>query len=122
MGQKDSKLLGSEQCIFYRIPLVKAVISTIDSEDSKLPQLQTDCNTPFFSNPLIKYHEELDKLNDTKVKLEDFQTIKVLGKGIYGDVILVQHKEEETFYVLKRLRKKDIIRALEVEHAKSERK
>jgi len=55
--------------------------------------------------------------------LDDFQLLKVLGKGSYGKVMLVQHKTvpSRKVYAMKMLRKDNIVKRNQVEHTQTER-
>jgi len=54
--------------------------------------------------------------------LDDFTLMKVIGKGSYGKVMLVRHKnEKDTVYAMKMLRKENVIKRNQVEHTKTER-
>jgi len=53
--------------------------------------------------------------------LDDFQPVKVIGKGSYGKVMLVKHKDEGGLYAMKMLRKDHIVKRNQVEHTKAER-
>jgi len=54
--------------------------------------------------------------------LDDFELVKVLGKGSYGKVMLVKHKGNDAdVYAMKMLRKDDIIKRNQAEHTKAER-
>ena len=44
------------------------------------------------------------------VGVRDFQTIKVIGKGSYGKVLLVKKKDTQKMYALKILKKGEILR------------
>ncbi len=57
-----------------------------------------------------------------KIDIQDFKILKVLGRGTYGKVMLVQHKDEGTLYALKTLRKRKVIKTAQVEHTKAERR
>ena len=62
-------------------------------------------------------------LNNTdKVRLEDFELLKVLGRGSFGKVMLVRYKRDGKKYAMKILKKKAIIARNQVEHTKAERK
>merc|ERR1719282_2105210 len=48
--------------------------------------------------------------------------MKVIGKGSYGKVMLVRHKDEQdSVYAMKMLRKENVIKRNQVEHTKTER-
>ena len=54
--------------------------------------------------------------------LDDFEMMKVLGKGTFGKVVLCKEKETGSLYAMKIL-KKDFIQARdEVDHTMTERK
>jgi len=59
------------------------------------------------------------------VALDDFQLLKVLGKGSYGKVMLVKKTggtgAGETVFAMKMLRKDHIVKRNQVEHTRSER-
>lgn len=59
---------------------------------------------------------------DKSLTLDDFQVMKVLGKGAYGKVMLVTRKNEEAqVYAMKKLQKEHIVKRNQVEHTKTER-
>jgi len=70
---------------------------------------------------MIEIAEELARVSE-KINIEDFKILKVLGRGTYGKVMLVQHKEEGTLFALKTLRKKKVIKTSQIEHTKAERR
>merc|ERR1719160_2150087 len=47
--------------------------------------------------------------------------MKVVGKGSYGKVMLVKHKDNNMVYAMKMLRKENVIKRNQVEHTKTER-
>ena len=42
------------------------------------------------------------------VSIDDFNLIKVLGRGAYGKVMLVEKKSDKQLYAMKSIRKEDI--------------
>eukprot|EP00820_Chromera_velia_P028903 Cvel_11978.t1-p1 / transcript=Cvel_11978.t1 / gene=Cvel_11978 / organism=Chromera_velia_CCMP2878 / gene_product=RAC-beta serine/threonine-protein kinase A, putative / transcript_product=RAC-beta serine/threonine-protein kinase A, putative / location=Cvel_scaffold768:16140-17414(-) / protein_length=425 / sequence_SO=supercontig / SO=protein_coding / is_pseudo=false len=56
-----------------------------------------------------------------KVTLDDFTLLKVIGKGSYGQVMLVRSKYDGNVYAMKMLRKENIVKRNQVEHTKTER-
>lgn len=74
--------------------------------------------------PLVPSTDEFSGLsNDTKLTMEDFSILKVLGKGAFGKVMLVKKKDDKksTLYALKTLRKAEIVKRGQVDHTKTER-
>ena len=53
--------------------------------------------------------------------LEDFKMLKLLGRGGFGKVVLVENMKDKKFYAMKILRKKDILESEQVEHTKAEK-
>ena len=68
--------------------------------------------------------DEMENLLDVgeKVKLEDFELLKVLGRGSFGKVMQVRKKSDGKIYAMKILKKRAIIARNQVEHTKAERK
>jgi len=60
--------------------------------------------------------------DDMKVGPEDFDFLKVIGRGAFGKVMQVKHKENGKIYAMKILRKKQILAKNQIEHTKAERK
>ena len=62
---------------------------------------------------------------DQKLKIEDFELLRVLGKGSFGKVMLVRLKadtaDKPTLYALKSLKKIELIKRGQVLHTKTER-
>jgi serine/threonine protein kinase len=51
----------------------------------------------------------------------DFEMINIIGRGAFGEVILVRHRASGKHYAMKKLRKADMLRKEQVNHAWSER-
>lgn len=61
------------------------------------------------------------RLRRTRLGLEDFITVKVIGKGAFGEVRLVQKADTGTIYAMKTLRKEDMFKKDQLAHVKAER-
>lgn len=61
------------------------------------------------------------KKGDMQVKLSDFQIQKVVGRGTFGKVFLVQKKDTGDVFAMKSLRKDVIIEYDQVESTKLEK-
>jgi RAC serine/threonine-protein kinase len=57
-----------------------------------------------------------------EVNMEDFDLMKVIGKGSFGKVLLVKKRDTKKTYAMKILNKKAIIERNELEHTKTEKK
>lgn len=51
----------------------------------------------------------------------DFDMISIIGRGAFGEVMLVKHKKNGSYYAMKKLRKADMQRKEQINHAWSER-
>jgi tRNA A-37 threonylcarbamoyl transferase component Bud32 len=56
-----------------------------------------------------------------KISLEDFELVRVIGKGSFGKVTLVRKKSDSRLYAMKVLAKQNIIKRKQVEHTRTER-
>ncbi|EQC35786.1 AGC protein kinase [Saprolegnia diclina VS20] len=57
----------------------------------------------------------------TKVTIEEFDLLKVLGKGSFGKVMMVRKKDTQKIYAMKTLRKAALIKRNQLGHTKTER-
>lgn len=57
----------------------------------------------------------------TKEKPENFSTLKIIGKGAFGEVKLVQRKNDGKIYALKSLVKQEMFKKDQLAHVRSER-
>lgn len=81
------------------------------SEERKNRQLQN----------LGKKESQFLRLRRTKLSLEDFSTVKVIGKGAFGEVRLVQKKDTGKIYAMKTLLKSEMYKKDQLAHVKAER-
>ncbi|KAL6449536.1 CBK1 Serine/threonine-protein kinase CBK1 [Candida maltosa Xu316] len=81
------------------------------SEERKNRQLQN----------LGKKESQFLRLKRTKLALEDFITVKVIGKGAFGEVRLVQKKDTGKIYAMKTLLKSEMFNKDQLAHVKAER-
>lgn len=81
------------------------------SEERKNRQLQN----------LGKKESQFLRLRRTKLSLEDFTTVKVIGKGAFGEVRLVQKRDTGKIYAMKTLLKSEMYKKDQLAHVKAER-
>lgn len=55
------------------------------------------------------------------MSIDDFELLKLLGKGAFGKVFLAQKKDDQKLYAIKVLRKTRIIELNQLEHTKAEK-
>jgi tRNA A-37 threonylcarbamoyl transferase component Bud32 len=65
---------------------------------------------------------DYDEEKEYTPKLEDFKIIKVLDKGSFGKVFLVENKFNGKYYAMKRIRKDVLIEKKQIENTKNEKK
>lgn len=61
------------------------------------------------------------RLRRTKLSLDDFVTVKVIGKGAFGEVRLVQKRDTGKIYAMKTLLKSEMYKKDQLAHVKAER-
>ncbi|OJA14991.1 hypothetical protein AZE42_04316 [Rhizopogon vesiculosus] len=61
------------------------------------------------------------RLRRTKIRLADFRTIKVIGKGAFGEVRLVQKVDTGKVYAMKTLQKAEMLKRDQLAHIRAER-
>ncbi|KAF7268408.1 hypothetical protein GWI33_018469 [Rhynchophorus ferrugineus] len=88
----------------------------IDSLLDTVQALYTDCdhtairrlkNVEVYLN---RYDEIANDIINLRMKTDDFEHIKVIGRGAFGKVQLVRHKYTRQVYAMKRLSKADLIK------------
>ncbi|XP_050423377.1 serine/threonine-protein kinase tricornered isoform X2 [Adelges cooleyi] len=64
---------------------------------------------------------EFLRLKRSRLGVEDFEPLKVIGRGAFGEVRLVQKKDTGHIYAMKILRKADMLEKEQVAHVRAER-
>ncbi|KAI4801755.1 hypothetical protein KUCAC02_019626 [Chaenocephalus aceratus] len=77
------------------------------AHDLNYPALRKNKNIEAF---LSRYEKAASQLRELQVKLEDFDKVKLIGKGAYGEVRLVRHKASRKVYAMKQLNKFEMIK------------
>ncbi|KIP05792.1 hypothetical protein PHLGIDRAFT_30746 [Phlebiopsis gigantea 11061_1 CR5-6] len=81
------------------------------SDDRKQRQLQQ----------LGKRESAFLRLRRTKLGLDDFRTVKVIGKGAFGEVRVVQKTDTGKIYAMKTLKKEEMLKKDQLAHVRAER-
>jgi hypothetical protein len=61
------------------------------------------------------------KLLKSRMSLDDFEIIKMIGKGAFGEVLLVKKKDTGEILAMKKLNKKDMLKKKQTFHVRAER-
>ncbi|XP_013999399.1 rho-associated protein kinase 2 isoform X2 [Salmo salar] len=75
--------------------------------DLDYPALRKNKNIDAFLN---RYEKAMVKMRDLQLKPEDFDKVKMIGRGAYGVVQLVRHKASQKVYAMKQLSKFEMIK------------
>ncbi|XP_047668871.1 rho-associated protein kinase 2 isoform X5 [Tachysurus fulvidraco] len=75
--------------------------------DLNFPSLRKNKNIETFLN---RYEAVMGEIRDLQMKPEDFDKVKVIGKGAFGEVHLVRHKASQKVYAMKLLSKFEMIK------------
>uniref|UniRef100_A0A7N8Y2T2 non-specific serine/threonine protein kinase n=1 Tax=Mastacembelus armatus TaxID=205130 RepID=A0A7N8Y2T2_9TELE len=75
--------------------------------DLDYPALRKNKNIETFLN---RYEKVIGQIRDLQMKSEDFERVKVIGRGAFGEVQLVRHKTSQKVYALKLLSKFEMIK------------
>ncbi|XP_064158819.1 rho-associated protein kinase 2 isoform X1 [Anguilla rostrata] len=75
--------------------------------DLDFPALRKNKNIETFLN---RYEKVMASIRDLQMKSEDFDRVKVIGRGAFGEVQLVRHKASQKVYAMKLLSKFEMIK------------
>eukprot|EP00126_Sphaerothecum_destruens_P000699 Sdes_comp10895_c0_seq1m2550 len=70
---------------------------------------------------LLTKESEFLRLQRLRLKPDDFTTLKVIGKGAFGTVKLVQKNDTGHIYAMKRMKKSELLEKEQIEHVRAER-
>ncbi|XP_072313433.1 rho-associated protein kinase 2-like isoform X2 [Eucyclogobius newberryi] len=77
------------------------------AHDLNYPALRKNKNIEAFLN---RYEKAVSQLKELHVRMEDFEKVKLIGRGAYGEVQLVRHKASKKVYAMKQLSKFEMIK------------
>jgi serine/threonine protein kinase len=70
--------------------------------DSDFPSIRREKN---YENFLNRFKDAANYIEKNRINVDDFKEIKVIGRGAFGEVKLVRHKETKKVYAMKLLSK-----------------
>jgi len=94
----------------------EAPASSSSSSPSSEPAAPAAAPTANGSGPAANKEVEADR-----VKVNDFQSLKVIGKGSFGKVLQVRYKKTGQIFAMKVLNKKTILDRNELDHTRAEK-
>ncbi|CAN9507867.1 unnamed protein product [Ophioblennius macclurei] len=77
------------------------------AHDLNYPAMRKNKNIDSFLN---RYEKAVNQLREVQVKLDDFDKVKLIGRGAFGEVRLVRHKASKKVYAMKQLNKFEMIK------------
>ncbi|CAB1317322.1 unnamed protein product [Coregonus sp. 'balchen'] len=109
MAQPDPDSPGSDCC---SKSLVFNEVSTLDGLDALVYDLDFPAlrKNKSIDNFLNRYKDTISKIRDLRMKAEDYEVVKVIGRGAFGEVQLVRHKATRKVYAMKLLSKFEMIK------------
>ncbi|PFH51768.1 hypothetical protein AMATHDRAFT_2683 [Amanita thiersii Skay4041] len=103
----------------------KVAVQTSSRRRIELETRLTQVPTPDGKEREIRKYSRTEsqqlRLRRTKIKLSDFQTVKVIGKGAFGEVRLVQKVDTGKVYAMKSLQKAEMLKRDQLAHVRAER-
>uniref|UniRef100_A0A1I7Y6Q3 non-specific serine/threonine protein kinase n=2 Tax=Steinernema glaseri TaxID=37863 RepID=A0A1I7Y6Q3_9BILA len=87
----------------------------VDALLDAITALTIDCNYPLLRQQrnidsfLSRYERWVKKLNAHRVKVSDFDVLKTIGRGAYGEVQLVRKRSNKNLYAMKLLNKQEML-------------
>ncbi|ESO07978.1 hypothetical protein HELRODRAFT_98141 [Helobdella robusta] len=96
---------------------------------NRLKQLENSMNNEGLTEEQKNEKRQLHAVRETeflrmkrsKLNVNDFEHLKVIGRGAFGEVRLVQKKDTGVIYAMKILRKIDMLEKEQVAHVRAER-
>ncbi|KAJ1536608.1 Serine/threonine-protein kinase, partial [Nowakowskiella sp. JEL0078] len=107
----------------------KSIVSECTDRESRRVDFETRLSKERISDDRkirqLNHHgrkeSEFLRLRRVRLGVEDFITVKVIGKGAFGEVRLTQKKDSGKVYAMKTLRKSEMIKKDQLAHVKAER-
>ncbi|KAF4569704.1 Serine/threonine-protein kinase [Pleurotus pulmonarius] len=109
---------------YYRVAVDAAIernARRIELETSKLSQPMSKDAKDREIRRFSQQESQHLRLRRTKIKLSDFNTVKVIGKGAFGEVRLVQKVDTGKVYAMKSLQKAEMLKRDQLAHVRAER-
>lgn len=120
------KAQAAKDYIEKKYSKLKKTESERRDEWSELGKIMKEMNLSSIEQDQIRQevlHREAEHLRKKRQKITvfDFESIKVIGKGAFGEVRVVRHKQTGEVLALKKLNKTEMVYKNQVQHVKAER-
>ena len=70
---------------------------------------------------LNNYQTHISQNSSSKISIDDFTLLSVIGKGSYAKVVLVRKKDNGELFAMKILKKENVEKGKQMKHVKTER-
>ena len=108
-GGSSDQLTATSSCSFSLETLVDSLIVLYDECcSSSLRRDKMIANFIDYSRPVV------ERLKELRLSRHDFDILKVIGRGAFGEVAFVRMKNTENIYAMKILNKWEILKRAEV--------
>lgn len=71
-------------------------------------------------NDILKEESKEMREKRSKISIKDFESLKIIGRGAYGEVRLCRNISSGELVAVKKMKKKDMIKKNEIEHIRAE--
>lgn len=113
MQHSDSEIMDFDTCVKEEFK------NSIEMDQNELSR-QTESAVFIFSRKNSEIESQF-KTCESPMKIEDFRLIKLIGKGTFGKVYLVQDQKTGKQYAMKSIRKDRIIKHNSIESIQAEK-
>ncbi|EGF83613.1 hypothetical protein BATDEDRAFT_8675 [Batrachochytrium dendrobatidis JAM81] len=93
----------------------------VENEERLMKEPWSEEKKQRFLQNLERRESEFLRLRRVRLGVDNFNTLKVIGKGAFGEVRLVQKSDTGKIYAMKTLRKSEMIKKDQLAHVKAER-
>jgi serine/threonine-protein kinase MRCK len=107
----EEYLLAAKSNSAFSIETLIDVVISLHDEFSTSNQLKSD---KVIANFLDYTRKFVDRVKELRLNKNDFEIIKIIGRGAFGEVAFVRMKNTQSIYAMKILNKWEILKRAEV--------